>query len=38
MLIGRALANALDFTGNSYLFHRVSADKLMLKERDMMQR
>ena len=26
MLIGRALANALAFTGSSYLFHRLSAD------------
>ena len=26
MLIGGALANALDFTGSSYLFHRLSAD------------
>ena len=26
MLIGSALANALAFTGNSYLFHRLSAD------------
>ena len=27
MLIGGALANALAFTGSSYLFHRLSADK-----------
>ena len=26
MLIRRALANALAFTGSSYLFHRLSAD------------
>ena len=26
MLIGEALANALAFTGSSYLFHRLSAD------------
>ena len=26
MLIGGALANALAFTGSSYLFHRLSAD------------
>ena len=37
MLIGGALANALAFTGSSYLFHRVSADNIELKERDMMQ-
>ena len=35
MLTGGALANALAFTGSSYLFHRPSA--LMLKERDTMQ-
>ena len=28
MLIGGALANALAFTGNSYLFHRLSADNI----------
>ena len=28
MLIGGALANALDFTGSSYLFHRLSADNI----------
>ena len=28
MLIGGALANALAFTGSSYLFHRLSADKI----------
>ena len=28
MLIGGALANALDFTGGSYLFHRLSADDI----------
>ena len=27
MLIGGALANALAFTGSSYLFHRLSADR-----------
>ena len=37
MLIGGALANALAFTGSSYLFHRLSADNIVLKERDMMQ-
>ena len=43
MLIGGALANALAFTGSSYLFHRLSADnidterKLTLRERDMME-
>ena len=26
MLIGRALVNALAFTGSSYLFHRLSAN------------
>ena len=26
MLIGGAMANALAFTGSSYLFHRLSAD------------
>ena len=26
MLIGGALANELDFTGSSYLFHRLSKD------------
>ena len=26
MLIGGALANALAFTGSTYLFHRLSAD------------
>ena len=28
MLIGNALANALAFTGSSYLFHRLSADNI----------
>ena len=28
MLIGAALANALAFTGSSYLFHRLSADNI----------
>ena len=28
MLIGGALAKALAFTGSSYLFHRLSADKI----------
>ena len=28
MLIGGALANALAFTGTSYLFHRLSADNI----------
>ena len=28
MLIGGALANALAFTGSSYLFHRPSADNI----------
>ena len=28
MLIGGALANALAFTGSSYLFHRLSADDI----------
>ena len=28
MLIGRALVNALAFTGSSYLFHRLSADNI----------
>ena len=28
MLIGGALANALAFTGSSYLFHRLSADSI----------
>ena len=28
MLIGGALANALAFTGSSYLFHRHSADNI----------
>ena len=28
MLIGGALANALAFTGSSYLFHRLPADNI----------
>ena len=28
MLVGGALANALAFTGSSYLFHRLSADNI----------
>ena len=28
MLIGGAIANALAFTGSSYLFHRLSADNI----------
>ena len=28
MLIGGALANALTFTGSSYLFHKLSADNI----------
>ena len=28
MLIGGALANALAFTGSSYLFHRLSKDRI----------
>ena len=28
MLIGGALANALVFTGSSYLFHRLTADNI----------
>ena len=28
MLIGGVLANALAFTGSSYLFHRLSADSI----------
>ena len=28
LLIGYALENALAFTGNSYLFHRLSADNI----------
>ena len=28
MLIGGALANALAFTGSSYLFHSLSADNI----------
>ena len=28
MLVGGSLANALAFTGSSYLFHRLSADNI----------
>ena len=35
LLIGGALANALAFTGSSYLFHRLSKESID-KERDMM--
>ena len=31
MLTGEALANALAFTGSSYLFHRLSADNVYKK-------
>ena len=37
MLIGGALANALAFTGSSYLFHRLSQTTSMLKERGTMR-
>ena len=37
MLIGGALANALAFTGSSYLSIDYLQTTLMLKERDMMQ-
>ena len=33
MLIGGALANALAFTGSSYLFHRLSADNIAERKR-----
>ena len=33
MLIGGALANALAFTGGSYLFHRLSADNIDTKRK-----
>ena len=33
MLIGGALANALAFTGSSYLFHRLSADNIDAKRK-----
>ena len=33
MLIGAALANALAFTDNSYLFHRQSADNIDAKRK-----
>ena len=38
MLIGGALANALAFTGSSYLFNRLSKDSIDAKRRDTMQR
>ena len=33
MLIGGALANALPFTGGSYLFHRLSKESIDAKKR-----
>ena len=33
MLIGGALANALAFTGSSYLFHRLPADKIDIERK-----
>ena len=33
MLISGALANALAFTGNSYLLHRLSADNIDAKRK-----
>ena len=33
MLIGGALANALAFTGSSYLFHRLSVDSTGTKRK-----
>ena len=33
MLIGGTLANALAFTGSSYLFHRLSADNIVAKRK-----
>ena len=33
MLIGGALANALAFTGSSYLFHRLSKDSIDAKRK-----
>ena len=33
MLIGGVLANALAFTGSSYLFHRLSADNIDAKRK-----
>ena len=32
-LIGGALANALAFTGTSYLFHRLSADNIVAERK-----
>ena len=37
MLIGGALANALAFTGSSYLFHRLSKDSIDKEKRDTIQ-
>ena len=37
MLIGGVLANALAFTGGSYLFHRLSKDSIDAERKDMMQ-
>ena len=33
IIIGGGLANALDFTGSSYLFHRLSADNIDAKRK-----
>ena len=33
MLIGGAIANALAFTGSSYLFHRLSAENIDAERR-----
>ena len=33
MLVGGALADALAFTGSSYLFHRLSADNIDAKRK-----
>ena len=33
MLIGGALANALAFTGSSYLFHRLSKESIDVKRK-----
>ena len=37
MLIRGALANALAFTGSSYLFHRISKDIIDTERKDMMR-
>ena len=37
MLIGGALANALAFTGSSYLFHRLSKDSIDKEKRGTMR-